>query len=221
MFIDLYPIKGGVGTSVIAATLAGSLPSGGESLLMFTRNRNEINDQVAIFGVPTLDHIKHGEICRLSSFPRDGFISDQFTTWITLSSHGHFAPEMYTDLDHVIAIHTPYEDKTKSAFDDAGYMSLRIAIVENSYMALSRFAKDNVEYDYAIVSTSDGPLTMQDCRNVMMMNNNTAFEWPHDAAIQRAVDAGIYVGRLDRLKNQSIKPIIKAITRKENHASNK
>ena len=220
MFIDLYPIKGGVGTSVIAATLAGTLPSGGESLLMFTRNRSEINDQVAIFGVPTIDDIKHAEPRKLASFPRDEFMQNQFITWITLSSHGDFAPEMYA-FDHVIAIHTPYEDKTKSAFDAAGYRNLRIAIVENSYMALSRFSKDDVEYDYAIVSTSDGPLTMQDCRNVMGMHDNTVFEWPHDAAIQRAVDAGIYVGRLGRLKNQSFKPIIKAITRKENHASNK
>jgi len=222
VLIELWPVKGGVGTSVIAATLAATLPEVGESVLIVTRNKEEMHDQAAIWGVSPVQIERWDQPYPLATLRHQG--DDFKTSPISISCtwfNTWHAPRPYEEqFDHTIIIRTPQMQATASMIPDYEE-STKIQIVENSYVCLARSTRSANRYDATIVFTTEGgPLEIRDCKAVLADVGGIIFEWKRDPGIQRAIDAGLYTGRIPRLANQSFNEITNHIKELHSHASN-
>jgi hypothetical protein len=223
VFIELWPVKGGVGTSVIAATLACSLPKQGESVLIMTKNTEEVADQVAIFGRSAIDVEKWDHPYHLADIHHGGDEYRLSHIYISASWYNQWYQPKPDDqqFDHTIVIRTPQMQKTKSMFPPS-IKATKIQLLENSYLALSRSVKTENEYDLSIVLTTEhSPLQMKDVTTVLTDTSHQVFEWKRDAAVQRALDAGVYTSTRARHRNQSFVPITNHIIERNSYASNK
>lgn len=213
MRIELWPVKGGVGTSTIAATLAANLIKDGQTSNIICTNAAELVDQCAIFATPNI--------------ALDAMAKSERPIEIRELNDGSIVKLMYTDYATVREEATEHADVTivvrskdrlaTAMFKDSAY---NILITERTYLGANQANKlDKVKFDMAITySMPECVLTMQDMAAVLNLKH--VFDWPYDRAVLRSIDAGLYANRGARINYQAHHEILNHIKGKKAHASN-
>lgn len=198
MRIELAPVKGGVGTSTVAATLAGTLTKDGERCNIITCDPRELLTQCNIWGVRN-----YADEC-LENPNQPVQIKDQVSVdkngsvHLTYSHYTRIHKEWTDGFDISIAVRRI--DQHDRMFQQE---AIKIIMAERSYLALSEAVnrKDLQGFDMAVLwSHPESVLTLKDCKSVL--NIEHAFEWMYSPSVLRAIDAGLYTGRLHRLNYQ-------------------
>ena len=205
MYIELVPVKGGVGTSTIAAALASQLSYMGRDTCIVGFTSQELRDQQSIWATG------YNNVFPQSFRLRGGGNGE--VTLIAGETEGTLAwvePFVLDEHEDVIAIRPLNSDH--STFDDDVPNVKRVVITEQSYLGLSNVMEHSKQADCAIVMGKSNPvLTMKDCETVIECKH--VFPWPYDDGVLRAVDAGLWAGRVDRHRFRSHMPIIKHLTK--------
>lgn len=205
MYIELVPVKGGVGTSTIASALASQLSYMGRDTCIVGFTSQELRDQQSIWGTG------HYHVFPQSLRPRGG--GNGSVTLIAGETEGPLSwvePFVLDEHEDVIAIRPL--NSNYSAFDDDVRDVKRIVITEQSYLGLSNVVEYSKQADCAIVMGKSNPvLTMKDCENVIECKH--VFPWSYDDGVLRAVDAGLWAGRIDRHRFRDHMSIIKHLTK--------
>ena len=210
MYIELVPVKGGVGTSTIAAALASQLSYMGRDTCIFAFTSHEVRDQQSLWGT--------------------GHYQDMPQTLRTKSPNGQVtlltgeveADRYWLDLDDI----PPTDDlitirpmgAVESVFDQQWINNWtpnaplkKIAVTEQTYLGLSNFAARAEEFDAAIVmGKSNAVLTMRDCEAVLQCKH--VFPWGYDDGVLRAIDAGLWPDRIARHRFRDHVAIIEYLT---------
>lgn len=210
MYIELVPVKGGVGTSTIATALASQLSYMGRDTCIFAFTPHELRDQQSIWG--TGHHHDMPQTLR----PNDPYGN------VTLLTGEVETDRYWLDLDQV----PPNDDLiTIRPIDAVGSVFAqwfdewtpnapfkKIAVTEQTYLGLSNFTALNEQFDAVIVMGKTNPvLTMRDCENVFQCKN--VFSWSYDEGVLRSIDAGLWPGRIDRHRFRDHVAIINYLTK--------
>lgn len=209
MRIELWPVKGGVGTSTVAATLAANLIEPGQTSNIICKTKHEVRDLLNIFATANYsediyNHAYTPHVIR--ELEGGGAIS------LTYTEFAHVYNDGQTNADVNIVIR-PISESTTPVFWPGAY---NILLTERSYLGLSAaIACDKVKFNLAVVYTQDtDTLTSKDVAAVL--NGPAMIEWKHDAAVSRSIDAGLYVNRYHRLNYKSDKELVKHIKTERN-----
>lgn len=217
MRIELVPIKGGVGTSTIAATLAAALTQSGEQCNLIVRNLTEVRDQHSIWCRPQEEQRFDNNRNRPIRFVDQISGENTGKVYITYTDFATADRSMTGDFEVNIAIRERHQQS-----DVFWPGATKILIGERCYMALSNaVSQDDLKsYDAAVLwCNTENALTTKDCKHVLGIDN--VFEWQYSPSVARAVDAGIYTGRIKRLNYKDHWPLIEYLqTERSRNASN-
>jgi hypothetical protein len=182
MRINLIPMAGRVGTSTIAVCLAKRLLERTNSTVeILTANQQEVRELMWSIGEGTTAHLNE-----VGQFKSSFNTFAGFDIAIPAASMADYSIKIY-DKGEKLKSRTPRQ------------YTLNIALVNTTYNSLASITHNQgEEFDGYVVNQIEGTaLTMNDVATVIQKPQIAT--WIYDLAVQRTLDAGLLVSRLDRL----------------------
>lgn len=209
MRIELWPVKGGVGTSTIAATLAANLIEPGQTSNIICKTRHEVRDLLNIFATANYSEDIYNHAYKPHLIRE---LEGDKTVSLTYTEFAHVYNDGQTKADVNIVVR-PLGHSETPVFWPGAY---NILLTERSYLGLSAaISYDKVNFNMAVVYTRDtDTLTSKDVSAVLRVPE--MIEWKHDAAVSRSIDAGLYINRYHRLNYKSDKELVNHIKTERN-----
>lgn len=211
MYIELVPVKGGVGTSTIAAALASQLSYMGRDTCIFAFTSHEVRDQQSLWATGHYQDMpqtlrskgQHGNVTLLSGEVE----SDRY--WLDLNQVP--ATDDLITIRPINAIESVFDqDWIEDWTPNVPFK--KIAVTEQTYLGLSNFTALSEQFDAVIVMGKTNPvLSMRDCEAVLQCRH--VFPWSYDDGVLRAIDAGLWPSRVERHRFRDHIEIVNYLTK--------